>query len=569
MSVLYFAIIGIIVALLCYFVMGRWVERNMAKPVAGAETPACKLNDGANYRPQNKWILLGYHWAAICGPAPIIGGILVLAFGWLPALIWFSLGFFFIGGMHDYMSNMLSVRNGAASIASLAGRLLTGPAKVMFSILSWFVCILVVGAFSIIFGHVLVSMPEQAPIAVYFTIIAYLVGLLMYRTKIPLGWTVLIGCIAYGFAVWLGILWPWKGPFGLWFWVIVAYAFVVSIIPVAHIETPRGALNAVLMAIGVLVVFIGVFALGIATPEAAAVKLPAWGGSFFKIPGAGPLWPMVPVVATCGAIAGFHALASSTVTAHQLNNECDAMPVVWGSMSLEYLVAIWAVMAACTLAPAVYKELVGKSPLLVYGKGSANLVAVFGLSPRVVATGFMCILVAFMTTSLDTITRIGRFMLNEIGTVTSPGPKKALSNRLICTILTCGVGALLGWTGTVWSLWPLLGGALQSLAVLVLALITANMLIENKPYIYPVITFSFLGVTVALAALWMVYFHATVGHWITSVIAAIILICEVGFMILFLQRWSLYKESNSIEEFEAKIAQRRLGRKQPEPELAH
>jgi len=569
MSILYMAIIGLIVALISYFVMGRWVERNMAMPVAEAETPACRLNDGANFRPQNKWILLGYHWAAICGPAPIIGAILVMIFGWLPALIWFSLGIVFIGGMHDYMANMVSVRSGATSIASLAGRLLTRPAKVMFAILAWFICILVIGAFAIIFGRVLTNMPEQPPIAVYFTIIAYLVGLLMYRTKMPLGWVVLIGCIAYGLAVWLGILWPWKGPFALWFWVIVAYAFVVSIIPVAHVETPRGALNAILMGIGVLAIYVGVFALGIATPEAAAVKMPMWGGSYFKIPGPGPLWPMVPVVATCGAIAGFHALASSTVTAHQLANECDAKPVVWGSMSLEYLVAIWGLMAACTLALPMYKELVGKAPLLVYGKGSANLLGAFGLPPKVMATAFMCILIAFATTSLDTITRIGRFMLNDIGTVMSPTQGKLLSNRLLCTILTCGVGALLGWTGTVWSLWPVLGGALQSLAVLVLAIITAHMLIENKPYIYPVIVFSFLGVTVGLAAVWMVYYHATLGHWVTSVIAVVILICEVGFMVFFLQRWSLYKESNSIEEFEAKNAERKLARKQPRPGLAH
>jgi carbon starvation protein len=299
MSVIYFAIIGLIVAFISYVVMGRWVERNMAKPVGEAETPACKLNDGANFRPQNKWILLGYHWAAICGPAPIIGAVLVMVFGWLPALIWFCLGILFLGAMHDYMANMVSVRGGAASIAGLAGRLLTKPAKVMFAIIAWFVCILVIGSFSIIFGRVLASMPEQVPIVVYFTIIAYLVGLLMYRTKIPLGWTVLIGCIAYGVAVWLGVLWPWKGPYAVMFWLIIAYAFVVSIIPVAHIETPRGALNAVLMGVGVLVIYVGVFALGIASPEAAAVKLPMWGGSFFKVPGPGPLWPMVPGKLNC------------------------------------------------------------------------------------------------------------------------------------------------------------------------------------------------------------------------------------------------------------------------------
>jgi len=546
------AIIAIVIGCISYFVMGRWVDKNIVKPDPNAEMPAVKFK-GREHHPQHPLLLMGYHWAAICGPAPIIGAIIAVIYGWLPALIWLSVAILFMGGFHDYLASIISVRTGGKSVADLAGTFLSGPSKVMFSLIGWFISILVLGVFPIMFGHVFEMMPEQPPIAIYFTIIAAIIGYMMYKRGVGLGKAVAVGIALYALAIWGGIAWPWVASWNVWFWVLIIYAFVVAVLPITHVEAPRGALNAIIMGAGMLFLFIGVFTTGIVKPDALTITLPMWTGFMQTAPGPGPLWPMVAIVATCGAVAGFHALVSSTVTAHQLSNETHARKIVWGSMSLEYGIGVWGIMAACTIAVPVYLKQIAISPLPMYGIGSANIVSGFGMNPALIATMFMVILVAFMTTSLDTIARVGRYMLQGLTTLMPPGGKKVFGNVYFATVLTVGVGAGLGSTGTVMTLWPMVGVAIQAVAVLTFAIITGYLLIYKKPHIPAVVPFIFLAVTVAGAGGWLGYFHATLGHWPTSIMAFIGVGVEIAFTVLFARRWNIYKSCNSIEELEEKL----------------
>lgn len=526
MNSLVLLVICIAILVCGYIFYGRWLCKKWGVGESKEETPAHTLEDGVDYVPAKAPVLMGHHFSSIAGAGPITGPIGAAIFGWLPVTLWILVGGIFFGGVHDFGALFASIRHKGQSIGEVISANMSRRAKRLFIIFSYLTLILVVAAFASIvastFGAVYdesgaLDMAKSATpasvamISLLFILIAIAFGFLVYRRNAPMGIASIVGILAIALVMAIGMNWhPIYLSSKTWMWIVGIYIAVASVTPVWILLQPRDYLSSFLL---YAMLAVAVFGVIFAHPTFGA-SFPAFTG--FAVDNGNGIQYLFPVLFTtvaCGAISGFHSLVSSGTTSKQLDKEKDAKPIAYGGMLLE---CVLAVLTLCAVGYAYKwnaanpdKALVGATA--IFGGGIAHMIDdVIPGSYTVLNSLLVLTYSAFCLTSLDTATRLARFMFQEFWlepgqTVkdVKGGFKKVMVNPYFATVLTVVLGILLGMTGYS-KIWGLFGAANQLLAgigLLAVATWLGNIGRSNKMFLAPmafmiVVTICSLALTV-------------------------------------------------------------------------
>lgn len=513
MTVIMLALLG-----LGYWLYGRLIERTCGRPDPNRETPACALRDGVDYEPAPPLMLFGHHFTNISGAGPIVGPIIAVTyFGWAATLGWILLGSILIGAVHDYLSLVVSCRHEGRGISEIAGRVVGRRASVVFAMFLWLTMILIIAMFGILAAKTLVNTPSVVLPNIGLLPVAALMGLMIYKWKTPLWQASILGLIAMAGLLWLGELYPLSlpeglgDPFVIWFALCMLYCLVASVLPIWFLETPRDYLSSMIAYAGIALGFVALF---IVAPE---INAPA----HIALVSAkqGPIWPMLFILIACGAVSGFHCVVAGGTTVKQLRCESQARPIGFGSMILE---AALAVQVVALVAGGLYFAghavgLDGKSlvlPELMSDPKAGGAAAVFIRSfAHIVSQAFpgigfslamlfgAIILNATLLDTLDTCTRLGRFVLQEVAADRVPW----LRDRWLSGIVTVIPAAYLGLSGAGETIWPVFGASNQLIAALALLVIAIYLTGIRAPSMYSFIPGVFMLITTVAALLYQAH----------------------------------------------------------------
>ncbi len=447
-----------------YLFYGKFLA-NKFKLNQDAATPAHTQNDGVDYVPTKIPVLLGHHFSSIAGAAPIIGPVVAAVFGWVAVALWVLIGSIFMGGVHDISALIASVRHGGKTIGEVIEEYIGREGKRLFLIFAWFLIVLVIAVFNHAVSSVFVKEPATATASILFILVAMLFGTSIYRFKTPLWISSIVGICLLALCIFIGLQYPISLPYTTWKMVLFVYIFFAATAPVWVLLQPRDYLSSFLLYTILLAGLIGIFAAG------PSITMPAFTEFNTDL---GLLFPILFVTVACGAISGFHSLVSSGTTAKQLNRETDARPIAYGSMLIEGLLSIIALITAVTILKSDYMQMIkaeGGGPIGIFSAGIGRFVAHLGISQKAGTTFAALAISAFALTTLDTATRLGRFMFQEF--FEDSRAKKILSqNRYVGTLMTILAAAYFTFSGTQNTLWPLFGASNQLLASLSLLAIT-------------------------------------------------------------------------------------------------
>ncbi len=521
-------IIAFIALFLGYKYYGSFIEERIVRPDDDIPTPAHELYDGQDYSPAKKPLLFGHHFSSIAGAAPIIGPVVaVYNFGWGLGALWIVIGSIFMGAVHDYLSLMISVRNEGKSMAEVAGRVMGERSKKMFGVFMWIVLVLIITVFGWVAAKTLATKPEIVIPTFSLIPIAMLFGFIVYRLNVPISIGT-VGAIALLFgSIYLGYKVPIILPFStdtamtVWFGGLMAYALVASVMPVWLLLQPRDYLSTFVLFIGVGV---GILGLLITHPT---INAPVFTGVMSS---QGPVWPTLMVMIACGAISGFHSIVSSGTTAKQLDKESHGKVVGYGGMIMEAVLAFLALLAVSAglfwdppagMEQFAFRTLFeSKGWIVAFGTGYGRFVEPFvGIT---LGTLFaMTMLKTFIMTSLDTSTRLARFIFVE-----TFGEKSELfKNRWFAGIISIIPAFLLGVTGSWQGIWTLFGASNQLIASLALIVVSTYLVGIKRPSKYTLIPAGIMLVTTIVSLLYKIYNDLFVNsHYLIAALAIFLLV---------------------------------------------
>jgi len=495
-------ILGFVVAFIGYRVYAKYVDTKIMKADPKKATPAKMYMDGVEFMPTSKNILFGYQFKSIAGAAPVIGPIIAIQWGWLPALLWILAGTFFIGWVQDYSSAMIAMRKEGASLGGLSHQLISPRARIILLSFLYFYLLLIAGAF----GNVVVSTAiglKAAPMAwLFMTIGGVLAGQMIYRWKKDIILTTVVTVVIALIGIWLGTVAPSNKIIGdtlansRWLWAIAAFVFCyfAAVLPIWRFALPINNVASYIVFLGLLFGIIGVF---VAHPN---FSLPAYTGFTIKI---GPIWPIMFVTIACGAISGWHSLVSTSGTARQLEYETDARPVGGGVMFVEMMLAVFSLIIAGTIyaSSAEYGAAVAKGPGGVFAAGVSKFLGALGLPLETGRSYGSVMMIVLAVTIMQLVIRFMRIATSELLSDVSP----VFRNVHVGTVIASLLGMLLVLTGWWQYLWVLFGGANQLMASLALMLVTAYLLSEGKSAAYAFYPMIFMFVTTVAALLYTSY----------------------------------------------------------------
>ncbi|MEQ8417487.1 MAG: carbon starvation protein A [Imperialibacter sp.] len=530
--------ISAIVLLVAYFTYGKFVFKKLNISNKNT-TPAHSFEDGVDYIPSKTPVVLGHHFASIAGAGPIVGPIIAVTFGWIPAVIWILLGGIFFGAVHDLTSMIASMRHGGKSIGVIIQKYIGQGGKRLFLIFSFATLILITAVFVDIIAKTFINNPGVASASILFMLLAVVFGIVNKATanvKHAFLINTVIGVLAMYYFVYLGMQIPFLLDYKLWVVLLLAYAFVASVTPVSFLLQPRDYLNSFLLYGLMIAAVVGVF---IANPE---IKMD--NNVQINSENLGYLFPVLFVTVACGAISGFHSLVASGTTSKQINKENDTKVVGYGGMLIESFLAIISVGTVIIISRGEYaSRLVIEGPVTLFSDGLGNIISSSGISAQL-AISFVALTVsAFALTTLDTCTRLARFTVQEyFEDVDNKVGKTFTKNRYLATSVVVVCSVLLLTSGEFTTLWPIFGSANQLLAALAL-LAVAVWLIKNKinPNFVLVPMFFMFSVTLSSLFLFAIK-NFTDGIYVLSIIAGILFILSI--VLIWLATRSLKKEMN-------------------------
>ena len=482
---------GLLLLIICcaallagYVFYGRYLCKKWGVGENDQPTPAHTMEDGIDYVPAKAPVLMGHHFSSIAGAGPITGPISAAAagFGWGACALWIVLGGIFFGGVHDFGALFASIRHGGKSIGEIISANMSKRAKRLFLIFSYLTLILVVAAFASIvastFGATFnegvldvaasTSNARVAMVSLLFIVIAIIFGFAVYRRNVPMGTASIIGVAAIVGIIAIGMNFhPIYLSSKAWMWIVGIYIAVASVAPVWILLQPRDYLSSFLLYAMLALAFIAVV---VGHPSMDSMPV------FQSAESTTPVFPVLFTTIACGAISGFHSLVSSGTTSKQLDKETDAKPIAYGGMLLE---CVLAVLTLCAVAYAYSWNAANpdnalKGATAIFGGGIAGMIDPSrGTVYDILYTLLVLTYSAFCLTSLDTATRLARFMFQEFWVDSNKGEtpesvtgyKKVLSNPYVATIITVVLGILLGMNG-YGKIWALFGSANQLLAAL-------------------------------------------------------------------------------------------------------
>jgi carbon starvation protein len=528
MSLALLLLISGIILLLAYRFYGNFVYKkfglNDDKPA-----PSHTHRDGIDYEPSKPIVVLGHHFASIAGAGPIVGPIIAVTFGWIPAVIWILVGGIFFGAVHDLGSMAASMKTDGKSIGVIIRNQIGLRGKQLFIVFSFSTLILVIGVFSDIIAKTFVSNPGVASASILFILLAVGFGImnrLVGSKKVSFIILSIVGVILMYFFVYLGMQFPFELDYNIWILALLGYAFIASVTPVSMLLQPRDYLNSFLLYGLIIAAVLGVF---VSNPEIQMSNEITVSNENL-----GYIFPVLFVTIACGAISGFHSLVASGTTSKQLDKESDAKLVGFGGMLIESFLAIISVGAVVVLTKGEYSaRLLGEGPVSLFSTGLGGMISTLGVSENF-AVGFVALTVsAFALTTLDTCTRLARFTLQEyFEDVPRPAAQFLAKNRFVSTGIVVIFSILLLLSGEFTTLWPIFGSANQLLAALALLTI-AVWLIKKKVNALFVTIPMFFMFTVTLASLGLfAWKNFQDGVYVLSLIAALLFGLAISLMIL-------------------------------------
>lgn len=565
LAVALFSFLGFIVA---YRTYGQWLGSKIFELSADRLVPSKEFEDGNDFVPTKRSVVFGHHFTSIAGTGPIVGPAIAVFWGWLPALLWVFLGSIFVGAVHDFGALVVSLRNEGKTVGDLAGRMISPRARVVFLLILFFALTIVLGVFGLVIAIIFAVYPETV-LSVWLEIpIAVAIGWWAYQRKGDLLVPSILALLAMYGAVYVGCYYlPVEIPLPLFsgdlkntvvFWTVLLfiYCFIASILPVWSLLQPRDYINShqLVVALGLLV--LGVLVAGatgqtslMETAPAIATEIP---------PDAPPIWPFLFVTIACGAISGFHCLVSSGTTSKQLCCESDAQAVGYGAMLLEGALAVLVILCCCsglgmgqwdrqgqgadyryeqalsvegvplkgraawlhhyapvrqvTRADGTIETKGGWSSHLLADKiagfveGGANFLSTLGLSIKLAIALIAVLVASFAATTLDTATRLQRYVITELGDCFK---LDFLKNKFVATGVAAGLGLLVAFTpgalgpgsgGLI--LWPLFGAINQLLAGLSFLVVAFFLKRRGKPFYFLTAPMLLMLVMPAWAMIW-------------------------------------------------------------------
>ncbi len=541
-----------------YVGYGGWLVKQWGVGEGDKPTPAHTMADGVDYVPAKAPVLMGHHFSSIAGAGPITGPIAAAIFGWVPVALWVLIGGIFFGGVHDFGALFASVRNKGQSIGEIISSNMSKRAKQLFITFAYLTLILVVAAFAAIvsstFGATYrngvldqaasATNASVAMVSLLFIVVAIVFGIFVYRRHTSVVASSVFGVAAIIFVMAIGMNWhPLYFSTKTWMILVGIYITIASVTPVWILLQPRDYLSSFLLYAMLIVAVVGIFG---AHPDIDPNLFPAFTGfSVTTKNGVLFLFPILFTTVACGAISGFHSLVSSGTTAKQLDKESDAKPIAYGGMLLECVLAI------ITLCAIAYARSTGhtKGVTDIFAGGISAMVGQIPLFAGMESIFYTLLVLAYSTfclTSLDTATRLARFMFQEFFLEPGETPKdikegwkKVMVNPYVATLITVVLGVLLGMNGFQ-KIWGLFGAANQLLAgigLLAVATWLGNAGRNNKMFLFPmgfmmIVTLSSLAIIVKNqiqiilngAADWGPYAQAGIGTLL--ILLAIILAVE-------------------------------------------
>jgi len=492
MGSLVLMLIGLAVMAAGYFVYSKYLARKVFKLKDSFVTPAHELNDGVDYMPTNKYILWGHHFTSVAGAAPIVGPAIAVIWGWLPALLWVTLGTVFFAGMHDLGALWASTRNKGRSIGGLSSRYIGKRGANLFLVVIFLVLLMVVAAFAVVIKNLLISTPG-AVIPVWGAIVvALLVGVAVYRLRWHLLPVTVVGVGALYALIVVGDKMPvvlpestlGMSPATFWIVALFAYGAIASLLPVWVLLQPRDYINGVQLFVGLILLFGSVLLATLFSAAPPAIVAPAIN---MNVPAGTPsMIPLLFVTIACGAISGFHGMVASGTTSKQLDKETDARFVGYfgaigeGLLSLGTILAVVGGFKSAAEWNDIYSSF-GSGGVNAFVQGGSNLMQNgIGLPASVSATLLATMAVLFAATTMDTGMRLLRFVVQEVG-VTFRVKIGNIPATLI--VVTLGLGLTfsqgLGGSGGL-RIWPLFGTTNQLMASLTLSIIAVMLIRKGR-----------------------------------------------------------------------------------------
>jgi len=455
-----------------YLLYGRWLSKTWGID-PNAKTPAYELQDGVDYEPADTSIVFGHQFASIAGAGPINGPIQAAVFGWVPVLLWVLVGGLFFGAVQDFSAMYASVKNKGRTIGYIIEEYIGKLGKKLFLLFCWLFCILVVAAFVDVVagtfngfsdeGAKITANGSVAMTSMMFIVEAVILGFILRYAKLNkwINTFIAIGLLILGVVVGLTI--PLYIPQSAWHIIVFIYILIASVVPVWALLQPRDYLNSFLLVFMIIASVVGII---LTNPS---INLPAF--TSFYVEGTGSMFPILFVTIACGAVSGFHSLISSATSSKQIKNEKNMLPISFGAMLVESMLAVIALIAAASFAQGAAAEAGYTTPAQVFAGGVANFLSEIGLPHNVVFTLINLAVSAFALTSLDSVARIGRLSFQELFLDSSidddnmEGWRKILTNKYFATIITLVLAYLLAKAGYR-NIWPLFGSANQLLSAL-------------------------------------------------------------------------------------------------------
>ncbi len=466
--------ISITVLFLAYLLYGRWIAKKWGVDPK-RKTPAYELRDGVDYEPAEKGIVFGHQFASIAGAGPINGPIQAAIFGWVPVLLWVLIGGVFFGAVQDFASMFASVRNKGRSIGYIIEVYIGKTGKKLFLLFCWLFCILVVAAFADIVagtfqGFTVVDGVKSenitangavATTSMMFIVFAVALGMILRFAKLPTWVNTAIAIAMLVLSIVIGLAFPMYISLEVWHILVFVYILIASVVPVWALLQPRDYLNSYLLVAMIVSAVVGVF---VANPT---INIPAF--TSFVVDGQF-LFPILFVTIACGAVSGFHSLVSSGTASKQIKNEKDMLPVSFGSMLLESMLAVIALIAVASFAVGEAEALGFNTPAQVFAGAVSSFLSSIGLPNDIVYTLITLSISAFALTSLDSVARVGRLSFQELFLDSSIKDedmgivRKVLTNKYFATIITLALSYLLTLVGYK-NIWALFGASNQLLSV--------------------------------------------------------------------------------------------------------
>lgn len=519
-------ILGIVLFIAAYTTYGAWLAKKWGIDPK-RPTPAHTMRDGVDYDPTHPRVLLGHHFSSIAGAGPITGPILAAVFGWLPVYLWIVLGSIFVGGVHDFSALFASVRHKSKSIGEIISVNIGKRARILFNLFAWLTLILVVAAFTDICASTFTYNPatpdvldgaRSGTISILFIVLAILFGVTTRKLNLSGKVSVPIGIIGLAIFIALGYFVPFlKFDKTVWTYIMLVYIFAASVLPVWFLLQPRDYLCSFLL---YAMLAGGVIGLFVTNP---GITMPAF-TSFIPAEG-NYLFPILFVTVACGAISGFHSLVSSGTTSKQIDNEKDMRLIGYGAMLIEGLVAVLALMAiACYGKPSE-----NATPVQIFANGISSMMNSFGIPKDFGMVFVVLAFSSFALTSLDTATRIARYMLQELAD-SVPSLKKIIGNKYSATIISIlAAWGLLQYGYT--KIWPVFGSVNQLLGALALTAVSVWLLRRKKSSLATAIPAVFM-ICVSLSALIILMLqNLKAGNFVIGILSLLIALLAVALVV--------------------------------------